>query len=543
MNTLNLSGIRIWLSGSNPYKNGSEESERLLEFTRQFAEKCFSSGAYLIHGCHPSLMEALLSPAKEYREKTGRKATLCLVASDAYQESNGSFAGISGEVLRMESEFRVTPRCINNDSSLVKMRNSLASDADVLVAIGGKWWREAPNHAGVPEEFKLAIERGIPSFLLGGLGGATSGYLKEHQEIFRNLRNGFNQKDNENLAQEKDVHLLVNSILEQVSRLPMGRKEITSGQSFRILSLDGGGIRGVFTAAVLAKWEQMTGYSVAKHFDLIAGTSTGGILAIGLGLGLSPQQIVDFYSEHGPKIFPMMNLHQRAFRYLKGIFRVKFDASILEEKLHYAYNGKDRLLGESSQRILITSYNMTSGNLRLYRTSHHPSVSGHNNLKATTIARATSAAPTYFRPASVDDPAMPHEAVDGGVWANCPALSALTEATGVLGIPLSQIEILSIGTTEAPSIIDPPKIITGMLGWANIAPDLFMTSQMQATLSHVEQLLGKSRFHRIDDSAKFSGLDDVRSIKMLISKGNEVGEQTFELASHFINGVAAAPWR
>lgn len=542
MNTQNLSGVRIWLSGSNPYEGGSEESNRLLEFTRKLAVKCFSSGAYLIHGCHPSLMEVILSAAKEYREKTGRTATLRLVASAAYQEPNGGFAGVTSEVLHAESEFRVTPKLHDNDSSLKKMRDSLASEADVLVAIGGKWWIDAPNHAGVPAEFKLAIDRGIPSFLLGGLGGATSGYLQEHQEIFRDLRNGLDQEANEKLAQEKDTDFLVVSILDQISRLPMGRKEVSLGQSFRILSLDGGGIRGVFTAAVLAKWEELTGHSVANHFDLIAGTSTGGILAIGLGLGLSPAKMVEFYSKHGSEIFPMMRFRQRIIRGFKGVIRSKFDASVLEKKLDLAY-GEGRLLEESAQRLLITSYNMTSSNIRLYRTSHHPSVSGHDHLNATTIARATSAAPTYFSSAIVDDPSMPHEAVDGGVWANSPVLSALSEAVGVLNIPLSQIEMLSVGTTDAPSMINVPKVITGKIGWVLQASDLFMKSQMQAALYQVKQLLGASRFYRIDDSAACDGLDDIRSINMLISKGNEIAEQTFEVASHFINGVEATAWR
>jgi uncharacterized protein len=80
---------------------------------------------------------------------------------------------------------------------------------------------------------------------------------------------------------------------------------------FRILSLDGGGIKGAFTASVLATLEEDTGKSVVDHFDLIAGTSTGGILAIGLGLGLSAREICDFYASKGPEIFPSTSLIQR----------------------------------------------------------------------------------------------------------------------------------------------------------------------------------------------------------------------------------------
>ncbi|MGW5232081.1 patatin-like phospholipase family protein, partial [Streptomyces nodosus] len=80
-----------------------------------------------------------------------------------------------------------------------------------------------------------------------------------------------------------------------------GAVEVT--ERFQILALDGGGFRGMFSAAVLARLEEDLGVRVADHFDLIAGTSTGGIIALGLGLGLSPQQILEFYTEHGPRIF------------------------------------------------------------------------------------------------------------------------------------------------------------------------------------------------------------------------------------------------
>lgn len=349
---------------------------------------------------------------------------------------------------------------------------------------------------------------------------------------------------NESLAREKNAVSLVTSILEQVGRLPIGRSETSFGQPFRILSLDGGGIRGVFTAAVLAKWEAMTDLSAAKHFDLIAGTSTGGILAIGLGLGLSAQQMVQFYTDHGPTIFPMMSFGQRVRQWFRWIWRIKFDASILEKTLHLAYGEPERYLKDSHQRLLITSYNTTSDDLRLYRTSHHPSVSGHDHLSAITVARATSAAPSYFKAAIVDDPATPHEAVDGGVWANCPALAALTEAVGVLGIPLDRIEMLSVGTTGAPSIVGAPKVMTGLLGWAKRAPDLLTKAQMQASLYQTEQLLSSPRFLRVDDSAQCDGLDDVRAIPMLVCKGGETGERTFPMiSSHFINGIEAPQWR
>jgi patatin-like phospholipase/acyl hydrolase len=90
-------------------------------------------------------------------------------------------------------------------------------------------------------------------------------------------------------------------------------------QRFRILALDGGGIKGTFSAAVLAEWEKETGLRVADHFDLIAGTSTGGILAIGLGLGLSAEELLEFYKKRGALIFPVVGLHRRLWRTLRAL--------------------------------------------------------------------------------------------------------------------------------------------------------------------------------------------------------------------------------
>jgi patatin-like phospholipase/acyl hydrolase len=542
---IRLSGVRLWLSGSVPEAVDAAESARLVEFTKTLASAAFRAGASVVHGCHPSLMKPLLEAAIEYRTKTNRKAPLVLIASAAYTQADGGYAGVALEVLRREAELQVTPAGADRDGNLARLRDALAAQADALVAIGGKWWLDDPTHAGVPAEFNLAITRGIPSFLLGGLGGATRGYLEQHPEILRELRNGLDPQFNLALASRSDLIQLVDDVLAQMSRLPLGRRETADGQPFRILCLDGGGVRGAFTAAVLAKWESMAKRPMAEHFDLIAGTSTGGILALGLGLGLSAQSIVDFYTKEGPVIFPMTSLAQRKWSGFKHWVRPKFDATILEEKLEAAYAQSPRgtHLKDSPQRLLVCSYNFTSDELRLYRTSHHPSVTGHDHLSAVTVARATSAAPTYFKIARVDDPATPHEAVDGGIWANCPALAALGEAVGVLKIPLDRIEMLSIGTTGAPALVSAPWLLTGLLGWASRAPDLLMKAQMQATLDHVGRLLG-ARFLRVDDAAQTGGLDDVGSVPMLINKGADIAEKHFEpVTDRFINGVPAAPWR
>src|SRR5262249_1761816 len=145
------------------------------------------------------------------------------------------------------------------------------------------------------------------------------------------------------------------------------------GVSFRILALDGGGIKGTFTASVLATWEQQTKVRVVDHFDLIAGTSTGGILAIGLGLGLSAKRMLDFYRQRGPTIFPITSLASKWKHQVRHLFTPKYSQEVLLRELEAAYysGGQPVLLKDSKCRLLIPAYHAVAGSAHLFRTPHH----------------------------------------------------------------------------------------------------------------------------------------------------------------------------
>ena len=96
---------------------------------------------------------------------------------------------------------------------------------------------------------------------------------------------------------------------------------------FRILALDGGGVKGAYTAAVLASIEETSGKHIAEHFDLIAGTSTGGILALGLGLGVSAATLLEFYEKRGQKIFPSTGILAGLGRRLRQLVASKHSAN------------------------------------------------------------------------------------------------------------------------------------------------------------------------------------------------------------------------
>src|SRR2546426_3847238 len=161
-------------------------------------------------------------------------------------------------------------------------------------------------------------------------------------------------------------------------------------ERFQIMSFDGGGIKGLFSAAVLAKLEDDLSTDISGHFDLIVGTSTGGIIALGLGLGMKPREIVQFYMEKGPKIFGS----SLGLRRISHWFCRKFDQTPLRNALQECF--KDKRLADSKKRLVITSYNLGADDIYLFKTPHHKRLKRDYKVPMWEIALATSAAPTYF---------------------------------------------------------------------------------------------------------------------------------------------------
>src|SRR5437660_1180409 len=134
---------------------------------------------------------------------------------------------------------------------------------------------------------------------------------------------------------------------------------------FRLLSIDGGGIKGVFPAAFLASLEQTIGQPVADYFDLIAGTSTGGIISLGLGLGYSARDMLEFYKTHGPKIFPSRSRWSRGWRWLRRVRRSGYDVDALQAGLELTF--KSRTLGESMKRLVIPAFSSSRGEVYVFK--------------------------------------------------------------------------------------------------------------------------------------------------------------------------------
>jgi patatin-like phospholipase/acyl hydrolase len=226
------------------------------------------------------------------------------------------------------------------------------------------------------------------------------------------------------------------------------RKEPTN---YKILSIDGGGIRGVFPAAFLAKLEDHLDAPLASYFDLIAGTSTGGIIAIALGLGLTAKEILKLYEEQGPTIFDQQhgavaNFLLQRWRGARHLFASKYSSKPLHDALVGVLG--DRRLGESRTRLVLPAWHPMLERVYIYKTAHHPRLETDYKVSAVDAAMATAAAPTFLDPHTTEDAI---ELVDGGVWANNPIGVASIEAIGMRSA-LSDLAIeAKLGSASAGS--------------------------------------------------------------------------------------------
>ncbi|MFD4192866.1 CBASS cGAMP-activated phospholipase [Amycolatopsis thermoflava] len=296
---------------------------------------------------------------------------------------------------------------------------------------------------------------------------------------------------------------------------------------YNILALDGGGLRGIFTASVLAEAEAAFGPAFISEFDLLVGTSTGGILALGLASGYSCEQMLQFYRQIGPRVFSKP-------RRLSRLFRPKYDRRQLDHLLREHF-GETKYMNELAKPVCITSHEVVSGTPRVWKDDHSPELRWGGDQLVWKVAAATSAAPTYFAPIQLGH-ADSH--VDGGVWVNNPALVGIIEAVRYAGKDLQEIRLLSIGTTSKAFRIQNHKAAArlGTLGWATKALDLLQGSSSMAANYQAQLLLGNERYLRLDcDSADKVRLDDAEQCNPLEEWGHDIGRKNIPRISQLLN--------
>ncbi len=245
----------------------------------------------------------------------------------------------------------------------------------------------------------------------------------------------------------------------------------TSPQSpVRILSIDGGGIRGIIPALVLARIEKLTKRPIAKLFDLVAGTSTGGILALGLTIPKFPgrplyaaQEFVEMFEREGPRIFSRSLL--RTFVTSDSLVWKKYSSQGIEQVLFEYFD--DSKLSDAATDVLIPSYEI-SRRFPFFFKSANARRRRDYDFRARDIARATSAAPSYFEPMRIPTGTNSdfYTLIDGGVFANNPAACALVEAQCTLPHPAGYL-VVSLGTGSLMQTVPEGQARNwGCLQWA-----------------------------------------------------------------------------
>lgn len=320
-------------------------------------------------------------------------------------------------------------------------------------------------------------------------------------------------------------------------------------QIVQILSLDGGGLRGLFSAAVIESLEHQLGHSIIKHFDIISGTSTGGLIALGLGLGKNGEEISQFYRKDGPKIFPNSG-YQKVYRFLKGWFFNKYSNHQLENTLKKLFrfdNEKDSvpLLGDSSKRLVIPTFYAANSTPRILKTPHDKRYRSDWKMPMWAAAMATSAAPTYF-------PSFKYKGntyLDGGIWANNPSLIGVIEALE-MGANIENIRVLNLTTTSSntdclvfniPFLpFKAPYSRLGKIPWATRILEIMMqANSFSTTHMYLRQMLAEGNLAVIDDPINYghAGLDDI-NYDEFYTRGISAAEQARNSLELFFEHVA-----
>lgn len=255
---------------------------------------------------------------------------------------------------------------------------------------------------------------------------------------------------------------------------------------FRILSLAGGGYLGLYTACVLAELEERIGEPLGRRFDLIAGTSVGGILAIALAFEMPMSRLRTLFIEHGTAIFSDRGLPTSTVGKLRDLTRAvmgpKYDGQVLRKAL-VAQLGR-RTLADAVHHVVIPATNLSLSRTKVFKTPHASGSRGDENAHAVSVAMATAAAPAYFPSVRIGK----HLYADGGLFAVAPDQVALNEAEHFLRVPASRIRMLSIGTgTAAYQPATRPSEKDGAVDW--LSEGRLMLTLISVQQQHVQAIM------------------------------------------------------
>lgn len=307
-------------------------------------------------------------------------------------------------------------------------------------------------------------------------------------------------------------------------------------REFRILSIDGGGIKGILPAKILANLESELNSSkgIASHFDMIAGTSTGGIIAVGLGMDVRAQKILELYINRGHQIFKPIGAYPEWLRKLLSLKNKTFKAPHSDRALDHALSQiiGGRKFGESVCRHVIPAFDHNTEPC-VFKTPHHPDYKMDWKKDARVVCRATSAAPGHL--GGFEDAGT--YLWDGGLYANNPVMMALSDVLACFDVPRRNIRIVSLGCATTPPELSKKYLKGGLIRWRN-AHAVGSSLQSHDALGQAGLIIGRDRLLRIDADLPYEvAMDDYQTAKAkLPDVADELWlrfrEQLLEIAEH-----------
>ena len=287
------------------------------------------------------------------------------------------------------------------------------------------------------------------------------------------------------------------------------RQNMDHDDSFSILALDGGGARGIYAAQMLARIEVALDARIKDCFNLIAGTSTGSILAGAAAAAIPMADIVELFKRESPRIF-----RKRWFAPgVSMLWRSRYSRHGLDNVLQRYV--PDLTLGEVSTPLMITSADLATGGVHVFKSGYLAELGGPYDRDGEVLLRdailASCAAPTFFDPKEVGA----HLLVDGGLWANNPSIIALTEALSKFNRTIGEVRVLSIGTGHAPNMYRRRRRWGLLTGWGrDKLVSYTLGLQSQASTNMARLILGQQYF-RLDPAIETWELDDTRHLSNL----------------------------
>ncbi len=290
-----------------------------------------------------------------------------------------------------------------------------------------------------------------------------------------------------------------------------------NNKTFKILSIDGGGIRGVFPAHILHCISKKMRISLLGEFNMIAGTSTGAIIAAAVACDIDPTQILSFYRENGKNIFNAKwpGIPWKLFRMATcGLYY----SDKLNELLTEVFG--DIRLGEVKIPLLLPASDIGLGGVHVFKSSYCPTFFRDNNVLVRDAVIASCSAPTFYDPWKVEEYLL----ADGGLWANNPSLAAYVDAQHRLNVSADRIRVLSIGTGHAKKYYgtNSKKLWGLMLGWGGAEFIEFLLSLQAVSTNNYLKLMINDRLLRLNfESDNPLPLDDYSAIDDLVARADK----------------------